>query len=128
MVTLFLTLPPVIPAVSVGAGGPHLLGQDELVYTVASGGEDLVTVLTEARSLAGRPVSIISFNSDCGSEAALASDSQLISIVDTTASEGAVENYHLPPGLATASGVKEVVAMAEVGVIICLLFTSNFSR
>lgn len=101
-----------------------MLGQDELVYTVASGGEDLVTVLTETHSLACRPVSIISFNSDCGSEAALAADSQLISIVDATA----VENYHMPPGLVTASGVKEVVAMAEVGVIICLLFTSNISR
>ncbi|XP_013872653.1 kinesin-like protein KIF26B isoform X2 [Austrofundulus limnaeus] len=99
------------PAVSVGAGGPLLLGQDELVYTVVPGGEeDIVTVLIKAHGLACRPASIVSFNSDCGSEAALASDSQLISIVGTT--EG--ENYHVPPGLATASGVKEVVAMAEV--------------
>ncbi|XP_017274240.1 kinesin-like protein KIF26B isoform X2 [Kryptolebias marmoratus] len=101
--------------VAAGAGGTFLLRQDELVYTVASGGgEDVVTVLIEAHSLACRPTSIISFNSDCGSEAALASDSQLISIVGTTASEGTMENYHIPPGLATASGVKEVVAMAEV--------------
>lgn len=103
-----------------------MLGQDQLVYTVASGGEeDLATVLVEAHSLACRPVSIISFNSDCGSEAALASDSQLI---DTTASEGTVENYHIPPGLATASGVKEVVAMAEVSATVRLLFTSSFSK
>lgn len=98
---------------SVGAGGPLLLGQDELAYNVAPGGEeDIVRILIKAHSLACRPASIVSFNSDCGSEAALASDSQLISIVGTAATEG--ESYHMPPGLATASAVKEVVAMAEV--------------
>lgn len=113
MVTPFLTLLHLGPAVSVGAGGPLLLGEDELVYTVAPGGEeDIVTVLIKAHSLACRPASIVSFNSDCGSEAALALDSHLISIVSTAATEG--ENYPMPPGLATASGVKEVVAMAEV--------------
>ncbi|XP_041837620.1 kinesin-like protein KIF26B [Melanotaenia boesemani] len=104
------------PAVSVGAVGPFLLGEDELVYDVASGGEeDLdVTALKEAQSLACRPTSIISFNSDCGSEGALASDSQPISITRSAALDGAVEDYHMPPGPVTTSGVKEVVAMAEV--------------
>ncbi|KAM4593628.1 kinesin-like protein KIF26B isoform 2-T2 [Odontesthes bonariensis] len=104
------------PAASVEAVGSFLFGEDELVCRVASGGEeDLdITALMEAQSLACRPTSIISFNSDCGSEAALASHSQPISIVTDTDLDGAVEDYNMLPGPATTSGVKEVVAMAEV--------------
>ncbi|KAF7211764.1 kinesin-like protein KIF26B isoform X1 [Nothobranchius furzeri] len=98
---------------SVGASGPVLLGKEELVYTVIPSGEEdlVVTALIEAHSVAGRPTSIISFNSDCGSEAALASDSQPINIVCGTDSDGPVENSPIAAGLTTAS---EVVAMAEV--------------
>lgn len=83
------------------------------MYTVVSGGEeDLdITALIENEGLAGRPVSIISFNSDCGSATALAAGSQPIS----KALDGAVED-HMIAGPATSSGVTDVVAMAEVSV------------
>uniref|UniRef100_A0A1A8P5B7 Kinesin family member 26B n=2 Tax=Nothobranchius rachovii TaxID=451742 RepID=A0A1A8P5B7_9TELE len=98
---------------SVGASGPVLLGKEELAYTITPSGEEdlVVTALIEAHSVAGRPTSIISFNSDCGSEAALASDSQPINIICGTDSDGPVENSPIAAGLTTAS---EVVAMAEV--------------
>jgi len=113
--------------VSVGA---FLFGEDELVCSVASGGEeDLdITALMEAQSLACRPTSIISFNSDCGSEAALASHSQPISIVTDTALDGAVEDYNMLPGPATTSGVKEVVAMAEVSASVLLFINSSLNH
>ncbi|XP_061601276.1 kinesin-like protein KIF26B isoform X2 [Cololabis saira] len=98
-------------AAPVEAVGPLLLGEDGLVYTE----EDVdVTALANAPSLACRPTSIISFNSDCGSEAALALDPQHISHVSGAEFDGAVVDYHMLPGPATTSGVKEVVAMAEV--------------
>lgn len=91
--------------------------------TAASRGEeDLdVTAVTNAQSLACRPTSIISFNSDCGSEAALASDSHPISNVTGPDFDGAVADYHMLPCPATTSGVEDVVAMAEVGVTVLLL-------
>ncbi|XP_028257512.1 kinesin-like protein KIF26B [Parambassis ranga] len=104
-------------AVSVGTVGPLLLGEDELVYTMASGGEEdlvRVTALVNTQGLAGRPTSIISFNSECGSATGLVSGSQPISTNSGTALDGAVEDYHMPAGPATTSGVTEVVAMAEV--------------
>lgn len=113
-------------AVSVGPVGPHSLGEDELVYTVASESEgDLdVAALMEAQGLTYRSTSIISFNSDCGSVGALASGSQLINIIGT-AEDGAVEGYHMPVGLATTAGVTEVVAMAEVSMADLLCIYSN---
>ncbi|XP_070787264.1 kinesin-like protein KIF26B [Enoplosus armatus] len=102
-------------ALSVGIVGPLLLGEDELVYTVASGGEeDLnITALMETRALTCRPTSIISFNSNCCSVTGLASGSQAVSVISGTAEDGGVEDYLMPAGPAT-SGVTEVVAMAEV--------------
>lgn len=99
---------------SVRTVGPLSLGEDELVYTVASGGEeDLdVTALMETRGLTCRPTSIISFNGDCCSVAALSSGSQVGSVIGGTTEGGAVD-YHVPAGPATTSGV---VAMAEVSV------------
>uniref|UniRef100_A0A3Q0RBD2 Kinesin family member 26B n=1 Tax=Amphilophus citrinellus TaxID=61819 RepID=A0A3Q0RBD2_AMPCI len=75
------------------SAGPLVIGEDELVYTVVTGGEeDLdITALIENEGLAGRPVSIISFNSDCGSATALVTGSQPIS----TALDGAVEDHML---------------------------------
>lgn len=110
-------------AVSVGTVGPLSLGEDELVYTVASGGEaDLnVRALMETRGLTYRPASIISFNSDCGSVGALVSGSEPVSVIGT-AEDAAAEDYHLPAGLATTSGVTEVVAMAEVSFQACFSF------
>ncbi|MEQ2213074.1 hypothetical protein XENOCAPTIV_009357 [Xenoophorus captivus] len=104
-------------AVSVGGRGPLLPGEDEVVYAMACRDEEdiVVTDLVEDQSLVGRPVSIISFNSDCGSEAALALESQPICIRSDAAVDGAMENYHLSSGLAANTGVKEVVAKAEVG-------------
>uniref|UniRef100_A0A8C9Y4Q2 Kinesin family member 26B n=1 Tax=Sander lucioperca TaxID=283035 RepID=A0A8C9Y4Q2_SANLU len=96
-----------------GTVGSLSLGEDELVYTVASGGEeDLdVTALMDTQGLTCRPTSIISFKSDCCSVTAFALGSQSIS---GTAEDGAVEDYHMPAGPATTSGVTDVVAMAEV--------------
>ncbi|XP_042273028.1 kinesin-like protein KIF26B [Thunnus maccoyii] len=104
------------PAVSAGTVGLHSLGEDELVYTVASGGEeDLdVTALIDTQGLTCRPTSIISFNSSCCSVTALAGGSQPICVIRGTAEDGAVEDYHMPAAPATTSGVTEVVAMAEV--------------
>lgn len=96
------------------SAGAVFLGDDELVHTAtAMGNEELdLTALVEAQSLSCRPISIISFNSECGSEAALAPESQSIS--NMSASDGALGNYPVDPGPVTSSGVKEVVAMAEV--------------
>lgn len=88
------------------------LADDELVHSAAAVGDEDLTALVEAQSLSCRPTSIISFNSDCGSEAALAPESQSIS--NMSASDGALGDYHMAPGPVTTSGVKEVVAMAEV--------------
>ncbi|TMS12847.1 Kinesin-like protein KIF26B [Larimichthys crocea] len=103
-------------AVSLGTVGPLSLGEDELVYTVASGGvENLdVTALMETQGLTCRPTSIISFNSDHCSVTAFASGSQAISIISGISEDGAVGDYHMAAGPATTSGVTEVVAMAEV--------------
>ncbi|CAJ1048918.1 kinesin-like protein KIF26B [Xyrichtys novacula] len=102
--------------VSVAAVGPLSHGEDELVYTVAPGGEeDLgVTALMESQGLTCGPTSIISFNSNCCSVTDLASGSQAICIISGAAEDGVVEDYHMPAGPVTTSGVTEVVAMAEV--------------
>lgn len=99
--------------VSVGTVGPLSLGEDELVYTVASAGvENLdITALMETQGLTCHPTSIISFNSDHCCVTALASGTQAVSIISGMAEDGAVEDYHMHPGAATTSGV---VAMAEV--------------
>lgn len=96
------------------------------MFTVASGGEsDLdVRAFMETQGLTYRPTSIISFNSDCGSVGALVSGSQPTSVI-STAEDGAAEDYHLPAGLATTSGVTEVVAMAEVSMTDLLCIYSN---
>uniref|UniRef100_A0A3B4T893 Kinesin family member 26B n=1 Tax=Seriola dumerili TaxID=41447 RepID=A0A3B4T893_SERDU len=94
-------------AVSVG---PFSLGEDELVYTVASGcEEDLdVAALMETQGLTCRPTSIISFNSECGSVTALPSGAQHISVITATAEDGAVEDYNMP------AEVSVTVAMAKL--------------
>uniref|UniRef100_A0A3B3ULB7 Kinesin family member 26B n=1 Tax=Poecilia latipinna TaxID=48699 RepID=A0A3B3ULB7_9TELE len=70
--------------------------------------------LVEDRSLVCRPVSIISFNSDCGSEAAFALEPQPIGISGDAALDGAMESYHLSSGIAANTGVKDVVAMVAM--------------
>lgn len=60
------------------------------------------------------PTSIISFTSDGDSLPALASGSQPTGIISGTAGDGLVEDYHISLGLATAAGVTDVVAIAEV--------------
>uniref|UniRef100_A0A3Q3IXB7 Kinesin motor domain-containing protein n=1 Tax=Monopterus albus TaxID=43700 RepID=A0A3Q3IXB7_MONAL len=77
-------------AVSVSLG---TVGEDKLVYTMMSGGEEDLNIagLMETQSLTCRPTSIISFNSDCDSAAALASGSG-----SRTAEEGAAEDYSMP--------------------------------
>ncbi|XP_037607110.1 kinesin-like protein KIF26B [Sebastes umbrosus] len=95
------------PAASVGTAGPLSLVEDELVYTVASGGEEdlIVTALMETQGLTCRPTSIISFKSDCCSQDAC---------VISAAEDGSVEDYHMTAGPATTSGVTDVAAIAEV--------------
>ncbi|KAF1393019.1 hypothetical protein PFLUV_G00034050 [Perca fluviatilis] len=104
------------PAVSVGRVGSLSLGEDELVYAVASGGEeDLdVTALMDTQGLTCRPTSIISFKSDCCSVTAFALGSQSVCVISGTAEDEAVEDYHMAEGPATTSGLTDVVAMAEV--------------
>uniref|UniRef100_A0A3B3UL43 Kinesin family member 26B n=1 Tax=Poecilia latipinna TaxID=48699 RepID=A0A3B3UL43_9TELE len=104
-------------AASVGGSGILLPGEDDVVYTTACRDEEdiVATGLVEDRSLVCRPVSIISFNSDCGSEAAFALEPQPIGISGDAALDGAMESYHLSSGIAANTGVKDVVAMAEVG-------------
>ena len=89
------------------------------MYTVASGAvEDYdVTALMQTPGLTCRPTSIISFSSECGSATALPLGSEPISITNGTAEDGAVEDYHMPAGLAGTTGVTEVVAMAEVSLV-----------
>ncbi|XP_045889235.1 kinesin-like protein KIF26B [Micropterus dolomieu] len=100
------------PAVSGGTFGPLSLGEDEIVYTITSGGdEDLHVALMETQALTCRPTSIISFTGNCCSVTALTSASQAVSTSSGTAEDGAVEDYFMPAGPATTSGV---VAMAEV--------------
>lgn len=89
---------------------------------MASGGvENLdVTAPMEIQGLTCHPMSITSFNSDhCIT--ALPSGSQAVSICGF-AEDGSVEDYHMPAGPATTSGVTEVVAMAEVSVthLLCI--------
>lgn len=83
-----------------------MLGEDELVYIVASDSEEClgVTAITETQKQMYRPNSNSSFNSHCGS--ATGTVSQKMS--------GTVEDYHVALRLVTTSGVTEVVAMAEV--------------
>lgn len=94
------------------------MGEDELVYTVASAGEEDLDVqaLMESQGLTCRPTSIISFNSDCCSVTALASGSRPVSIISSVAEDGAVEGYGTSAVTVTTAGVTEVVAMAEVRV------------
>lgn len=107
-------------AVSVGLVGPLSLGENELLHTVAPGGEeDLdISALMETRGLICRPTSIISFNSQCGSVTALPSGSQPITVISGAVEDGAVEDYYMPAGLPATPGVTEVVAMAEVSVTV----------
>uniref|UniRef100_A0A3Q2CSB1 Kinesin family member 26Ba n=1 Tax=Cyprinodon variegatus TaxID=28743 RepID=A0A3Q2CSB1_CYPVA len=102
-------------ASSVAQSGQQLPGDDGVVYTAACRDEDVVIRnLVEDRSLVCRPVSIISFNSGCGSEAAHAVEAQPHDPRCDAAFDGDIEHYHLSSGLTTNTGVTEVVAMAEV--------------
>nr|XP_020495267.1 kinesin-like protein KIF26B [Labrus bergylta] len=104
------------PAVAVATVGPLSHVEDELVYTVASGGEEnlSITALMESQGLTCGPMSIVSFNSNCCSVTDLASGSEAVCIISGAAEDGAVRDYHMPAGPVTTSGVTEVVAMAEV--------------
>ncbi|XP_056135304.1 kinesin-like protein KIF26B [Lampris incognitus] len=102
------------PAVSVTTFGPLSVGEDELVYTMAPGGEEDLDARALMETLTSRPTSIISFNSDCCSVTALASGSRPVSIISSIGDEGTVEHYGMSAIAATTSGVTEVVAMAEV--------------
>lgn len=95
------------------------------MYTLVSGGEEDLDIiaLMETRGLTSHPPNIISFNGNCCS--ALASGSQVVSVVSGAAEDGAVKDCHMPSGHATTSGVTEVVAMAEVSVTDLLCIYSN---
>jgi len=73
------------------------------MYAVVSGGEEdlVVTAIMDTQDLTCRPTSIMSFKSDCYSVTSLASG-------HGSAEGGAVEDYHVPAGPATTSGVAEV--------------------
>uniref|UniRef100_A0A3B4GPR0 Kinesin family member 26B n=1 Tax=Pundamilia nyererei TaxID=303518 RepID=A0A3B4GPR0_9CICH len=97
------------PSLSASLGSAETLCDDDLVLTRGK------VVRKYIVGLAGRPVSIISFNSDCGSAAALATGSQPI----CTALDGVVED-HMLVGPPASSGVSDVVAMAEVSATLIL--------
>lgn len=85
------------------------------MYAVAPGGMDTLDVTTslEIQGLTCRPTSINSFSSDHCGATVLPSASQAASVCGLV-EVGAVEDYHMPAGPVTTSGVTEVVAMAEV--------------
>lgn len=96
------------------------------MYTITSGGdEDLHVALMETQALTCRPTSIISFTGNCCSVTALTSASRAVSTFSGTAEDGAVEDYFMPAGPATTSGV---VAMAEVSVTDLLCIYSDTVR
>lgn len=103
------------PAVSVGTVGQLSLGENEVLYAVAPGGVNTldVTASLEIQGLTCHPTSINSFSSDHCGATALPSACQAVSICGLV-EVGAVEDYHMPAGPVTTSGVTEVVAMAEV--------------
>lgn len=70
------------------------------------------------------PTSIAGFSSDRCCVAVLPSGSQAESICDFS-EDGAVEDYLMPAGPATTSGVTEVVAMAEVSITHSLCINSD---
>lgn len=114
------------PAVSAGTVGPLSLGEGELICTVAPRGvENLdVTAPAEIQGPSCHPTSIASFSSDHCCVTVLPSGSQAESICDFS-EDGAVEDYLMPAGLATTSGVTEVVAMAEVSITHLLCINSD---
>lgn len=79
---------------------------------VAPGGVDTldVTASLEIRGLTCHPAS---FSSDHCGATVLPAASQAASVCGLV-EVGAVEDYHMPAGPVTTSGVTEVVAMAEV--------------
>nr|XP_061796210.1 kinesin-like protein KIF26B [Nerophis lumbriciformis] len=85
-----------------GLAGHRLMCEDLLIYMGASGEEEALddTAFMMTQRLTCRPPSIISFNSDCCSVETHASGLRTSPVED-----------HV---IATSSGVKEVVAMAEV--------------
>ncbi|XP_055363402.1 kinesin-like protein KIF26B isoform X2 [Betta splendens] len=94
-------------AACAGPGGGLRAGEDELG---CAGADDAEADLGPSC----RPMSIVSFSSDCGSVGAPSSGSQPVHILGADEEALPVERYHAPAGLATSSGVTEVVAMAEV--------------
>lgn len=103
-------------AVCAGPAGGLSLGEDDLDYATAKEAHVDVGAPVESQGRTYRPMSIISFSSDCGSVGALSTGSQLLNILGA-AEEASLEHYHMPTGLATSSGVSEVVAMAEVSTV-----------
>ncbi|XP_034043849.1 kinesin-like protein KIF26B isoform X2 [Thalassophryne amazonica] len=87
-----------------------LANNDPVCMVTSAQKEDFdVGALVEAQSPNCRPMSIISFNSDCCAVGVLTSSCHP---TGSTAEIRAVEDYHTSAG--AASGVTEVVAMAEV--------------
>lgn len=87
------------------------------MYAVAPGGVDTLDVTTsvEIQGLTCHLTSINSFRSDHCGATVLPSASQAASVCGLV-EVGAVEDYHMPAGPVTTSGVTEVVAMAEVSI------------
>lgn len=114
------------PAVSAGTVGPLSLGEGELICTVAPRGVENLDVAApaEIRGPSRHPASVAGFGSDRCCVTVLPSASQAESICDFS-EEGAVEDYLMPAGPATTSGVTEVVAMAEVSVTHSLCINSD---
>ncbi|KAK0136874.1 Kinesin-like protein KIF26B [Merluccius polli] len=97
--------------------GQLSLGEDELVFTMAPGGEVALEAraMLEARGLDGRPASMVSFTSDCCLVTARGSGPVPVSIISSIGWEaGHLEHYGGSAVTAARAGVTEVVAMAEV--------------
>lgn len=116
----FCATPPLAapgPAVSGGTVGPLSLGEGELICTLAPRGVENpdVPAPVEIQGVSCHPTSMASLSGDHCCVTLLPSASQAESICDFS-EDGAAVDYLMPAVPATASGVTEVVAMAEVSV------------
>lgn len=87
-----------------------------MLYALAPGAEEDLddAAFMKTQGLTCHPTSIINFDSECCSVTVLSSDSQPVRVLRFTAEDAAEEDHQMPAGPAKASGVTEVVAMAEV--------------
>lgn len=111
--------PPLVASGTAVSAGT--VGEDELAYTVDPAGvENLdVTAQMEIQRLMCHPTSITSFSSDHYCVTAVTSGSQGVSI-GSFGDDRSVEDYRMPAGPPTISGITEVVVMAEVCDLLCI--------